>query len=65
MNNDHESSFFSNKVPRTGLAKLFLLVVSREWRCGGMELYIGSIPHPVLGTTKDYCRYIKVLLTPY
>ena len=29
------------------------------------SLYIGSIPHPVMGTTGDYCRYIKVLLTQY
>ena len=27
--------------------------------------YLGSIPHPVMGTTRYYCRYIKVLLTPY
>ena len=27
--------------------------------------YIGSIPHPVMGTTRDYCRYIKALITPY
>ena len=26
---------------------------------------LGSIPHPVMGTTRYYCRYIKVLLTPY
>ena len=24
-----------------------------------------SIPHPVVGTTRDYCRYIKALLSPY
>ena len=23
-----------------------------------------SIPHPVMGAARDYCRYIKVLLTP-
>ena len=28
-------------------------------------LSVGSIPHPVMGTTRDYCRYIKALLTPY
>ena len=22
-------------------------------------------PHPVMGTTRDYCRYMKALLTPY
>ena len=26
---------------------------------------VGSIPHPVMGTTRDYCRYIKALLSPY
>ena len=30
-----------------------------------MTLFIGSIPHPVMGTTRYYCRYIKVLLTLY
>ena len=24
----------------------------------------GSIPHPVMGTTRDYCRYIKALIIP-
>ena len=26
--------------------------------------YPGSNAHPAMGTTKDYCRYIKALLTP-
>ena len=30
-----------------------------------MKKKVGSIPHPVLGTTEDYCRYISALLTPY
>ena len=29
------------------------------------NLFVGSIPHPVMGTTRDYCRYIKALLIPY
>ena len=29
------------------------------------SVVLGSIPHPVMGTTRYYCRYIKVLLTPY
>ena len=24
-----------------------------------------SNPHPVMGTTRDYCRYITALITPY
>ena len=31
----------------------------------GLGVQVGSIPHPVMGTTRDYCRYIKALLTPY
>ena len=28
--------------------------------------YVGSIiPHPVMGTTRDYCRYIKALIASY
>ena len=27
--------------------------------------FLGLIPHPVMGSTGDYCRYIKALLTPY
>ena len=30
-----------------------------------MLAQVGSIPHPVMGTTRDYCRYIKALLSPY
>ena len=26
---------------------------------------VGSIPHPVMGTTRDYCRYSRVLLIRY
>ena len=26
---------------------------------------IESIPHPVMGITRDHCRYIGTLLTPY
>ena len=27
---------------------------------------LGSIPHPVMGTTRGYCRYIKAAIkTPY
>ena len=26
---------------------------------------VGSIPHAVMGPTKDHCRYIKALLTLY
>ena len=26
---------------------------------------VGSRPHPVMDTTKDYCWYMKVLLPPY
>ena len=25
---------------------------------------LGSIPHPVMGITRDYCRYKKAILTP-
>ena len=25
-------------------------------------VHVGSIPHPVMGTTRDYCRYIKALI---
>ena len=28
------------------------------------DIAVGLIPHPVMGTTKDYCRYIKALRTP-
>ena len=34
--------------------------VYREYMC----ISFGSIPHPVMGTTRDYCRYIKALLSP-
>ena len=38
-------------------------------RSFGLSMELESIPHPVLGTTKDYCRYvqarIKALFTPY
>ena len=32
---------------------------SQEW------LFIGSLFHPVMGTTKDYCRHDTALLNPY
>ena len=28
------------------------------------NLDFGSIPRPVMGTTRDYCRYMKAQLTP-
>ena len=32
---------------------------------GGKEFQVGSIPQPAMGTSKDYCRYIKAPSTPY
>ena len=26
---------------------------------------VGWVTHPVMGTRRDYCRYIKALLKPY
>ena len=31
----------------------------------GLGLRVGSIPHLVMGSTKDFYRRIKDLLTPY
>ena len=30
-----------------------------------MAVGAGPMPHPILGTTKDYCRNAKALLVPY
>ena len=31
----------------------------------GITVSVGSIPHPVMGTTRDYCGYNKALIIPY
>ena len=35
------------------------------WAYKALGFGLGSIPHPVVGTTRYYCRYTKVLLTLY
>ena len=32
---------------------------------GDHNHYLGQLPHPVMGTTRDHCRHSKALLTPY
>ena len=42
-----------------------LLGLGHQFRvCRVCRVWFGSIPHPVMGTTRDYCRYIKALITP-
>ena len=36
-----------------------------RFRVWGLGFWLGSIPHPVMGTTKDCCRYTTALLTPH
>ena len=51
------------RVEGLGHANLLKPLIGRK-RLGGINIKVGSIPHPVMGTTRDYCRYIKSL-TPY
>ena len=48
-------------------AQAFKLYLSSMPACAREDTLtkVGSIPHPATGTTKDYCRYITALLTPY
>ena len=35
------------------------------WKSEWIPITCGSIPQPIMGITRDFCRYIKALLTPY
>ena len=47
-----------------GRDKCYLNPTTDLVRTGHKTLNLGSIPHPVMGTTRDYCSYIKALLSP-
>ena len=52
--------YLDDKPVATEVTKEFVPVLPKP-----TTLHLGSIPHPVMGTTRYYCRFIKVLLTPY
>ena len=50
-----------------GLGEVYDAEILRPWarNLKASRFKVGSIPHPVMGTARDYCRYITALLTPY